>query len=138
MKLSSIKGDRVFDVIADVIEPVATIAQDKEAAKLFDFKNSSKDASVTPWDNFVNNAKIAIPVLMRKYKSEICEILATVNGITVDEYVNGVQNPDYDESKADDDGYDVPMYTVEPLNVPKLFADVLDLVTDSEFMSFFS
>ena len=35
MKLSDIKGDRVFDVIADLIDPVASIAQDAQAAALF-------------------------------------------------------------------------------------------------------
>ena len=35
MKLSKIKGERVFDVIADIINPIANIAEDKEAAALF-------------------------------------------------------------------------------------------------------
>ena len=35
MKLSKIKGERVFDVIADIIDPIANIAEDKVAAALF-------------------------------------------------------------------------------------------------------
>lgn len=130
MKLSDIKGERVFDVIADIIEPVATIAQDEEAVKLFDAKTRPED--MTPWEYFIDRAKVAVPVLMRKYKSEICVIMAAINDVDVDEYINGVENPDYEEDN------DLPRYTVQPLTVPKLFADVLDLITDSEFISFFS
>ena len=111
MKLSEVKGDRVFDVIADIIEPVATIAQDEEAMALFDSGDKPEDMSGWQW--FVERAKKSVPVLMRKYKDELCTILATVNGVSVEEYV-------------------------EDLSVPKLFANVIDLVTDSEFISFFS
>jgi len=130
MKLSNIKGERVFDVIADIIEPVATIAADEDAMKLFDAKD--KPDELTAWQYFVERAKKAIPVIMRKYKSEICEIMAAINGVTVDEYVNGVPEQDSEEGEG------VTRYKVAPLTVPKLFADVLDLVTDSEFVSFFS
>ena len=30
MKLSDIKGDRVLDVIADIIDPIANMVQDKD------------------------------------------------------------------------------------------------------------
>lgn len=136
MKLSAVKGERVFDVIADIIEPITTIAQDEDAIKLFQAKDRPKD--MTPWEYFIQRAKESIPVIMRSYKSEICEIMASINGITSEEYVNGVVNPDYDETKAGEEDYDVPKYNVAPLTIPKLFADVLDLVTDSEFVSFFS
>lgn len=136
MKLSDVKGERVFDVIADIIEPVANIAQDENAMELFVSKD--RPDGVTPWEHFVSRAKTSIPAIMRKHRDEICTIMATVNGVTVEEYVNGVPNPEYDPEKASDESYDVPKYNVEPLNVIKLFADVLDLVTDSEFVSFFS
>ena len=35
MRLSDIKGDRVFDVIADIIDPIANIASDETASALF-------------------------------------------------------------------------------------------------------
>lgn len=111
MKLSDIKGDRVFDVIADIIEPVATIAQDEDAMALFNA--ADKPEELSGWQWFVERAKKSVPVLMKKYKNELCIILATVNDVDVDEYVEG-------------------------LSVPKLFSDVLQLVTDSEFISFFS
>lgn len=136
MKLSEIKGERVFDVIADVIGPVATIAQDEDAARLFDSKDKPED--MTSWQFFVERAKVSIPAIMRNHKSEICEIMSVVNGITAEEYVNGVENPDYEPERASEEGYSVPKYKVAPLTVTKLFADLLDLVTDSEFVSFFS
>lgn len=111
MKLSDIKGDRVFDVIADIIEPVATIAQDEEAMKLFN--SADKPEDMGGWEWFVERAKKSIPVLMHKYKGELVKILATVNDVSEEEYVS-------------------------ELNVPKLLANVIDLVTDSEFISFFS
>lgn len=111
MKLSEIKGERVFDVIADIIDPVATIAADEEAMLLFSAKDKPED--MTQWEYFVQRARKAVPVLMRRYKTELCTILATTQGVTTEEYVEG-------------------------LNVPKLFADVLDLITDSEFVTFFS
>ena len=136
MKLSDVKGDRTFDVIADILVPVATIAQDENVAKLFD--GSNKPKKMTPWQYFVERAKVAIPVMMRDYRTEICEIMAIINDITPEEYVNGVVNPEYDEEKAGEEGYDVPEYLTPPLNVPKLLADVMELMTDSEFVSFFS
>lgn len=136
LKLSEIKGERTFDVIAEIIGPVATIAQDEDVAKLFD--GSGKPEKMTSWQYFIERIKTAVPVMMRKYRGEICEIMATLNDITTDEYVNGVVNPDYDEEKAGEEGYDVPKYKVPPLSVPKLFADVMELMSDSEFVSFFS
>lgn len=130
MKLSAIRGERVFDVIADIIEPVSTIAQDKDAMRLFD--SSDKPVEMSGWEYFVERAKKSLPVLMKSYKSEICQIMATLNGITIDEYINGVKNDKYEEGGSE------PMYKVPPLTIPKLFADVLDLVSDSEFVSFFS
>lgn len=111
MKLSDIKGDRVFDVIADIIEPVATIAQDEEAMKLFN--SADKPEELSGWEWFVERAKKSIPVIMHKYKDELVRILATINDVSEEEYV-------------------------ENLSVPKLLANVVDLVTDSEFISFFS
>ena len=35
MKLSDVKGDRVFDVIADIIDPIANIAEDEKASAMF-------------------------------------------------------------------------------------------------------
>ena len=35
MKLSDIQGDRVFDVIADIIDPIANIAEDEKASAMF-------------------------------------------------------------------------------------------------------
>lgn len=111
MKLSEIKGERVFDVLADVIAPVATIAKDKDAIKLFSAEGRPED--VTPWDWFVERATIAMPVILKTYRTEICQIMAAINDVPVEEYVEGI-------------------------TIQKLLKDTLDLVTDSEFVSFFS
>lgn len=131
MKLSDVRGDRVFDVIADIIVPVTEIAGDERAMRLFD--PSGKPDDMTPWQFFVRRAREAIPAIMRDHRDEICQIMASINGVTVDQYVNGVPNEGYDPDDPESREYEQP-----PLNVLKLFKDVLDLVTDSEFVSFFS
>ena len=35
MRLSDIQGERVFDVIADIIDPIANIAEDDAASAMF-------------------------------------------------------------------------------------------------------
>lgn len=111
MKLSEIRGERVFDVLADVITPVATIARDDDAMKLFSAEGKPEDMSA--WEWFVERATVAMPVILKTYRNEICQIMATVNDVPVDEYVEGI-------------------------TIQKLLRDTIDLVTDSEFISFFS
>ena len=35
MRLSDIKGDRTLEVIAEIIDPIANIAEDEEASAMF-------------------------------------------------------------------------------------------------------
>ena len=111
MKLSEIKGERVFDVIADVIDPIVSIAQDDDAAALF--KPQPLPEGMEPWDFFLQRLRDNLPALVKAHKDELSLIMATLNEMTVDEYV-------------------------ENLTIPKLIGDLIDLVTDAEFVSFFN
>ena len=110
MKLSEIKGERVFDVIAEVIDPIVSIAQDKEAAELFAPKEKPED--MEPWDFFLTRIKKSLPKLLRDHKEEFVTIMAAVNDTTPEKYKKN-------------------------MTLATLLNDVVELVTDREFVSFF-
>lgn len=111
MRLSEVKGERVFDVVAEIIDPIAEIALDEDAAKLF--KREACPKGMEPWQFFMEKARKSLPSLIRAHKSQFVHILATIKGVSDDEYVEGV-------------------------TFTSLFSDVIELVTDTEFASFFS
>lgn len=111
MKLSEVKGERVFTVIADIIEPIASIALDDDAAKLF--KREAVPEGLTPWQFFLTRVRESLPVLVRTHKDDLCTILAAIGGVTVDEYVEG-------------------------LSLDKFMADIIELLTDGDFRGFFA
>jgi hypothetical protein len=110
MKLSEIKGERVFDVIADVIDPIVSIAQDEDAAALF--RPQPLPEGMEPWDFFLSRVKRSLPPLMRTHKEDFITIMASLHGVSRDEYAEGV-------------------------TMASLFSDLIELVTDTEFASFF-
>ncbi len=110
MKLSEIKGERVFDVIADIMEPIVSIAEDENAAAIFQPKELPE--GMTPWQFFLSRIKVSLPALVRDHKRELAAIMAAVNDVTPQEYM-------------------------ESVTIPKLMADMVELLTDQEFVSFF-
>lgn len=77
MKLSDIKGERVIDVIADIIEPVYNIAADEEAAKLLE--------GIT--GEHAEQALLkAAPKLLKAHKADVIAILAAIEGVSAEEY----------------------------------------------------
>lgn len=111
MRLSDVKGERVFDVVADIIEPIANIASDKEAMGLFKPTTIVKD--MTAREAFIKRAKEIAPKLLKNHKRDICVILATIEGV------------------------DVAKYTQE-LTMPKLITGVIELLTDDCFGELFT
>lgn len=110
MKLSEIKGERAIDVIVDLIEPIARIAEDKDAAKLFKREQCPKGESARSF--LMKRIRTSVPVLLREHKNELIEIMATLQGVTTESYA-------------------------ESLSVPKLIADVFSMLTDVELLSLF-
>lgn len=110
MKLSEIKGERAIDAIADMIEPIARIAEDKEAVKLF--KREKCPKGTDPKTFLLKRIRASVPVLLRNHKADLIEIMAAIEGTTAESYA-------------------------QTLSVPKLIGDIFGLMTDSELLSLF-
>lgn len=111
MKLSDVKGERVFDVIADIIDPVCNIAADENAGELF--KRVPLPEGETEKGFLLKRAKKTVPALIKSHKNDLICILASVSGCSADEY-KGV------------------------LNLPKLLKDCVDLLTDEALFTLFT
>lgn len=69
MKLSEYRGEKALELLADLIEPAGEIMVDKEIGEVFK-KNRFK----------------AIGLAIKKHKKAVIQILATMDGVTVEEY----------------------------------------------------
>nr|DAZ31383.1 MAG TPA: hypothetical protein [Caudoviricetes sp.] len=111
MKLSDIKGDRVLDVIADIIDPIANMAQDKDVAAMFERKAVPEGMDAREF--FAERMRKGLPVLLKSHKADIIAIMAAIEGVTPEQYAAS-------------------------LDFPKLFTDVMELVTDDALLDFLS
>lgn len=110
MRLSDIKGERVFDVIADIIDPIANIAQDDAASALF--RREKLPDGMTAKGFAMLRAKKALPALLKNHKEDIIAILAAVEGVSAETYKGA-------------------------LNLVKLLRDAAELLTDEAFSALF-
>lgn len=106
MKLSDIQGERVFDVIADIVDPIANIAQDECAASLF--KRERLPEGMTAKGFMTQRVRDALPALLKGHKSDIIAILAAIEGVSAESYKG-------------------------TLNLVKLMRDATELLTDEAF-----
>lgn len=111
MRLSEIRGERVLDVIADITAPVINIASDEEAVAFFN-PQPPKDGQ-TKTEAFAERMKVAAPALMKTHRDDLVSILATLDGVTVEEYVEG-------------------------MTLGSVLVDVFELLTDEAFDDFLS
>lgn len=109
MRLSDVKGERTLDVIADLVEPVTSIAEDEAAAALF--RRERVPEGMTASQFFAKRVRRSLPTLLRGHKGDVIAILSTIKGVTPDEYADG-------------------------LSLASLLADVADLLSDEEFLGF--
>ena len=84
MRLSDIHGERVFDVIADIIDPIANIAEDDAASALF--KREKLPDGMTAKSFLLERARKSVPVLLKGHKGDIITVLATIDGVSADDY----------------------------------------------------
>ena len=110
MKLSDIKGERAIDVIADLIEPVARIAEDEKAAKLFRREKLPKGESAKSF--LLKRIRTSVPALLRGHKNDLIEIMSAIEGVGKEDYAAS-------------------------LTIPKLIADIFGLLGDSELFALF-
>lgn len=76
-KLSEIQNEEALDVLADILEPTIVIARDGEV------KKKAKESRMA-----------AIQYIMKNHKSALLKILATLEGVPIEEYkVNVIQIP---------------------------------------------
>lgn len=110
MKLSDIKGDACLDVLADITGPIIALAQDEEVKALFSAKGCPE--GMTPYEYATERVKTGLPKLVKGHKAEFIQILAALDGKTPEEYGR-------------------------ELTLAKLMADLVELLTDEDFGSFF-
>lgn len=111
MRLSDIKGERTLDVIADIIGPIANIAEDPEAAELFT-KKVLPDG-MAPKAFLLQRARRSVPVLLKHHKEDVIAILSAIEGTSQEQYAG-------------------------ELNLAKLFKDCVELMTGEAFTAFFT
>lgn len=111
MRLSDIKGERTLDVVSEIITPIANIAVDDEASRLF--KREKLPEGVSAKKFLLDRAKKSVPVLIKNHKSELITILSAIEGTTYEEYS-------------------------ESLNFAKLLKDAVELLTDEAFIALFT
>lgn len=110
MKLSDIHGERVFDVIADIIDPIANIAEDEKASAMF--RREKIPEGMTVKEFAMQRARKALPALLKQHKGDIINILSAIEGVSADAYKG-------------------------TLNLAKLMRDATELLTDEAFGELF-
>lgn len=109
MKLGEIKGERSFEVLANLTTPIIRIAKDKSVRELFEKKTIKKGED--PTEVFLSRMETGLPALITSHARDFAEIMAIINDQSTDEYIEGVT----------------------PI---QLFADVMELMTDEELLAF--
>lgn len=71
MKISEIKGEAALDALADIIDPATEILSDPEIKKMY---NSGQPRL------------LMIKYLLKNHKKPLLSIMATLDGVPVDEY----------------------------------------------------
>ena len=89
MKLSEYQGEEALDLLADLIEPAGEIMSDKEIGEVFK-----------------ENRFKAIGMAIKNHKKAVMQIMATMDGVPVDEYKFNV--------------FTLPLKILEILNDPEL------------------
>lgn len=110
MKLSDIKGERTFEVIADLIEPISNIASDERAAGLF---SRERPTDMEPREFALRKARENAPALIRDHKDDLVAIFSTLEGVSAEEYVKG-------------------------LTMGSLIGDLYTILTDKDLLAFLS
>ena len=89
MKLSEYQGEAALDILAELIEPAGEIMADKEIG-----------------DVFKQNRFKAVGMAIKNHKKAMIQILATMDGVPVDEYKCNV--------------FSLPVKILEILNDPEM------------------
>ena len=110
MKLSNIKGERTLEVIAEIIDHVANIAEDENTAVLFKKEKLPEGMSARKYA--IQRVRKAVPALLMHHKWDIIAILSAIEGVSPEVYTGA-------------------------LSIPKLLHDLVELLTDDAFSTLF-
>ena len=111
MKLSNIKGERSFYVVAELIDPIANISLDADASEIFARKPLPDGMTVKEF--LVQRIRASVPLLLMNHTKDLVKILTAIGGVTEEEYL-------------------------ESLTPDKLIVDFVELMTDEVFTAFFT
>nr|DAG44425.1 MAG TPA: hypothetical protein [Caudoviricetes sp.] len=84
MRLSNVKGERTFEVVADIIEPVYRIAQDEAAVEMLSPKPCPEGED--PKKFMARRLVAGVPALLRSHKGDLVAIMAAIEGEDAEEY----------------------------------------------------
>ena len=110
MKLSEIQGERVFDVLADIVDPIANIAEDETASALF--KREKLPDGMTAKKFMIQRSRKSLPALLKGHKADIIAILSAIGDVDPDKYKGAI-------------------------NLVNLMRDATELLTDEAFAELF-
>ena len=111
MKLSDIRGEETFEVLANLIDPVLSIATDEEASALF--RKEAVPEGMEPREFVAGRVRKSLPVLLRTHKRDLIEIVAAIKQMDTEQYV-------------------------KELSLVSLTKDVFELASDEAFIGFLS
>lgn len=83
-KLSDIKGQESMQVLADLVGPIANLAQDEKVMEMFAVKPvpKGKDKQAVAMERLAKG----LPPLMKDHGDDFIKILAIIDGKTEEEY----------------------------------------------------
>lgn len=111
MKLSDVKGERVFDVMAELVGPICNIATSKAFKAAMEHKPCPD--GMDPREFGAQRIRDALPEIIKEHRNDIVAILATIGGVEPSEYMEG-------------------------MTIVSLWSDVMELVADGDFLDFLS
>lgn len=106
MKLSEVKGERVFDVMAELVDPIANIATSDVIKKAFDGSEDSDGEYST-----INRLRKSAPEIIKKHKNDVVRVLSSIAGVSPEEYEDN-------------------------MTLMSLWTDVMELLGDDDFLAF--
>ena len=84
-KLSEIQNEDALDVLAELLDPIAELSKDKEIRR----PNKNEKGEDVP-----KNKLEMVQIAIRKHKRAVLKILATLDGVPLEEYnINLIQIP---------------------------------------------
>ena len=87
MKLSEITTDKALDVLCEITEPICNITTDKKLLDALKVKThfEEKPTSAQLLTIGVNQLISLVPILFKEHKLDCLQILASINGRTLEE-----------------------------------------------------